>query len=109
MATDNPSSIKVPKATLYKMVSYKGSTGGKKYTPLSSADEMGKMQGDMGKGFQAVIGGINSLGASINSIALGVQSMTSSLKTSIGKQVKAANRIEKVQKEAIKEEDIREK
>ena len=109
MATDNPSSIKVPKATLYKMVSYKGSTGGKKYTPLQSADEMGKMQGDMGKGFQAVIGGINSLGASINSIALGVQSMTSSLKTSIGKQVKAANRIEKVQKEAIKEEDIREK
>ena len=100
---------KVPKATLYKMVSYKGSTGGKKYTPLQSADEMGKMQGDMGKGFQAVIGGINSLGASINSIALGVQSMTSSLKTSIGKQVKAANRIEKVQKEAIKEEDIREK
>ena len=108
MAT-NPASVKVPKAALYKMVSYKGSTGGKKYTPLQSADEMGKMQGDIGKGFQAVIGGINSLGASINSIALGVQSMTSSLKTSIGKQVKAANRIEKVQKEAIKEEDIREK
>ena len=109
MATDNPSSIKVPKATLYKMVSYKGSTGGKKYTPLQSADEMGKMQGDMGKGFQAVIGGINSLGASINSIALGVQSMTSSLKTSIGKQVKAANKIEKVQKEAIKADDDRER
>ena len=109
MATDNPSSIKVPKATLYKMVSYKGSTGGKKYTPLQSADEMGKMQGDMGKGFQAVIGGINSLGASINSIALGVQSMTSSLKTSIGKQVKAANTIEKVQKEAIKADDDRER
>ena len=109
MATENPSSIKVPKATLYKMVSYKGSTGGKKYTPLQSADEMGKMQGDMGKGFQAVIGGINSLGASINSIALGVQSMTSSLKTSIGKQVKAANTIEKVQKEAIKADDDRER
>ena len=109
MATDNPSSIKVPKATLYKMVSYKGSTGGKKYTPLQSADEMGKMQGDMGKGFQAVIGGINSLGASINSIALGVQSMTSSLKTSIGKQVKAANTIEQVQKEAIKADDDRER
>ena len=105
----NPASIKVPKATLYKMVSYKGSTGGKKYTPLQSADEMGKMQGDMGKGFQAVIGGINSLGASINSIALGVQSMTSSLKTSIGKQVKAANKIEKVQKEAIKADDDRER
>ena len=109
MATDNPSSIKVPKATLYKMVSYRGTTGGKKYTPLQSADEMGKMQGDMGKGFQAVIGGINSLGASINSIALGVQSMTSSLKTSIGKQVKAANKIEKVQKEAIKADDDRER
>ena len=109
MATDNPSSIKVPKATLYKMVSYRGTTGGKKYTPLQSADEMGKMQGDMGKGFQAVIGGINSLGASINSIALGVQSMTSSLKTSIGKQVKAANTIEKVQKEAIKADDDRER
>ena len=67
------------------------------------------MQGDMGKGFQAVIGGINSLGASINSIALGVQSMTSSLKTSIGKQVKAANTIEKVQKEAIKADDDRER
>ena len=105
----NPASIKVPKATLYKMVSYRGTTGGKKYTPLQSADEMGKMQGDMGKGFQAVIGGINSLGASINSIALGVQSMTSSLKTSIGKQVKAANRIEKVQKEAIKADDDRER
>lgn len=109
MATDNPASIKVPKATLYKMVSYKGSTGSKKYTPLQSADEMGKMQGDIGKGFQAVIGGINSLGASINSIALGVQSMTSSLKTSIGKQVKAANTIEKVQKEAIKADDDRER
>ena len=105
----NPASIKVPKATLYKMVSYRGTTGGKKYTPLQSADEMGKMQGDMGKGFQAVIGGINSLGASINSIALGVQSMTSSLKTSIGKQVKAANTIEKVQKEAIKADDDRER
>ena len=105
----NPASIKVPKATLYKMVSYRGTTGGKKYTPLQSADEMGKMQGDMGKGFQAVIGGINSLGASINSIALGVQSMTSSLKTSIGKQVKAANKIEKVQKEAIKADDDRER
>jgi len=105
----NPASVKVPKATLYKMVSYKGTTGGKKYTPMAAADEMGKMQGDMGKGFQAVIGGINSLGASINSIALGVQSMTSSLKTSIGKQVKAANTIEKVQKEAIKADDDRER
>ena len=105
----NPAGVKVPKATLYKMVSYKGTTGGKKYTPMAAADEMGKMQGDMGKGFQAVIGGINSLGASINSIALGVQSMTSSLKTSIGKQVKAANKIEKVQKEAIKADDDRER
>ena len=101
MAT-NPASIKVPKAALYKMVSYKGSTGGKKYTPLQSADEMGKMQGDMGKGFQAVIGGINSLGASINSIALGMQSMTSSMKLAVAKQIKQANKIEKVQEDAIK-------
>ena len=108
MAT-NPASIKVPKAALYKMVSYKGSTGGKKYTPLQSADEMGKMQGDMGKGFQAVIGGINSLGASINSIALGMQSMTSSMKLAVAKQIKQANKIEKVQEDALKEDKEREK
>jgi hypothetical protein len=108
MAT-NPASIKVPKAALYKMVSYKGSTGGKKYTPLQSADEMGKMQGDMGKGFQAVIGGINSLGASINSIALGMQSMTSSMKLAVAKQIKQANKIEKVQEDALKEDREREK
>jgi len=108
MAT-NPASIKVPKAALYKMVSYKGSTGGKKYTPLQSADEMGKMQGDMGKGFQAVIGGLNSLGASINSIALGMQSMTSSMKLAVAKQIKQANKIEKVQEDALKEDKEREK
>ena len=108
MAT-NPASIKVPKAALYKMVSYKGSIGGKKYTPLQSADEMGKMQGDMGKGFQAVIGGINSLGASINSIALGMQSMTSSMKLAVAKQIKQANKIEKVQEDALKEDREREK
>ena len=108
MAT-NPASVKVPKAALYKMVSYKGSTGGKKYTPLQSADEMGKMQGDIGKGFQAVIGGINSLGASINSIALGMQSMTSSMKLAVARQIKQANKIEKVQEDALKEDKEREK
>lgn len=108
MAT-NPASVKVPKAALYKMVSYKGSTGGKKYTPLQSADEMGKMQGDIGRGFQAVIGGINSLGASINGIALGMQSMTSSMKLAVAKQIKQANKIQKVQEDALKEDREREK
>ena len=107
---DTAPQVKVPRAKLYKMISYKGKSGGvKKYTPLTAADQVGKMESDIGNGFKALTAGLNSLGASLNSIALSVESMTTSIKTSVGKQIKNTQTIVKVQKEALLEEKTREK
>ena len=101
---------KVPKATLYKMVSYKGISGGdEKHTGLSAAREVGLMKKDFSKGFSTVVSGVNSLGASLNSIALGMSDMTASMKTSVSKQIKNANKVVKIQDKALDEDRKREK
>ena len=101
---------KVPKAALYKMVSYKGVSGGdEKHTGLSAAREVGMMKKDFSKGFTTVISGVNSLGASLNSIALGMSDMTASLKTSVSKQIKNANKVVKIQEKALDDDKKREK
>ena len=101
---------KVPKATLYKMVSYKGISGGdEKHTGLSSAREVGLMKKDFSKGFSTIVSGVNSLGASLNSIALGMSDMTASMKTSVSKQIKNANKVVKIQEKALDADKRREK
>ena len=101
---------KVPKAALYKMVSYKGVSGGdEKHTGLSAAREVGLMKKDFSKGFTTVISGVNSLGASLNSIALGMSDMTASMKTSVSKQIKNANKVVKIQEKALDDDKKREK
>ena len=101
---------KVPKAALYKMVSYKGVSGGdEKHTGLSAAREVGLMKKDFSKGFTAVVSGVNSLGASLNSIALGMSDMTASMKTSVSKQIKNANKVVKIQEKALDDDKKREK
>ena len=58
---DTAPQVKVPRAKLYKMISYKGKSGGvKKYTPLTAADQVGKMESDIGNGFKALTAGLNS-------------------------------------------------
>ena len=101
---------KVPKAALYKMVSYKGVSGGdEKHTGLSAAREVGLMKKDFSKGFATIVSGVNSLGASLNSIALGMSDMTASMKTSVSKQIKNANKVVKIQEKALDDDKKREK
>ena len=109
MAESQPQ-VKVPRAKLYKMISYKGTTGGvKKYTALTAADAVGKMEADIGNGFKALTSGLNSLGASLNSIALNVETMTEQMKLNTQKQIRGTSEVIKVQKEAAKDEVKREK
>ena len=105
---DKPTT-KVSKATLYKMVSYKGMKSGEKYKGMSTTKELAFMKEDFGKGMSAVISGINSLGASVNGIALGVQSMTSSMRLSVAKQIKSADKLIKIQEKGIVDDKTREK
>ena len=107
---DTKPQVKVPRANLYKMISYKGTTGGaKKYTPLSAAKAIGDLEADMGNGFAAITKGMNSLGSTMNSIALQVEGMTEAMKIQVARQIESANKIIKVQKDATKEETQREK
>ena len=47
-----------------------GDTDGSKFTALSAADEMGKIAKEQDKAFRTITSGMNSLGASMNGIAL---------------------------------------
>ena len=107
---DTQPQVKVPRAKLYKMISYKGTTGGaKKYTSLSAANAVGQIEADMGNGFTAITKGMNSLGATMNGIALQVEGMTEAMKVQVSKQIQSTDQIVKVQKDATKEETQREK
>ena len=99
---------RIAKPALYKMVSYKGTTGGT-YKGFSASKEVGLMKKDFSKGFTSVISGINSLGTSLNSIALGMSEATSALKTSVSKQIQNANKVVKIQEKALDEDKDREK
>ena len=87
--------VKIPKAKLYKMVSYKGSvgSGGAKYTPLTAAKAMGDVQISV----KGLISGINSLGATLNSVALTTEKLAESMAASVNAQIRNADKIAKVE------------
>jgi hypothetical protein len=99
MAIDQPQ-VKIPRAKLYKMISYKGSSGvrmptGDKMTPLVAAKFVGDMSTDLNSGMKSIISGINSLGATLNSLALVAEGMTYAVKSSVAEQVKGVEKIAK--------------
>ena len=87
--------VKIPKAKLYKMVSYKGSvgSGGSKYTPLTAAKAMGDVQISV----KSLISGINSLGATLNSVALTTEKLAESMAASVNAQIRNQNNLAKVE------------
>jgi len=108
MANKAPA-IKVQKAKLYKMISYRGTSGGKKFTALSAADEMGKIAKDQDKAFKTITSGMNSLGASMNGIALQVEAMTQAMKDRVSSKIRGDNITKKQEVAADKSEADREK
>ena len=105
---DKAPQVVVPKAKLYKMVSWKGTTSSnaEKMTPLMAA----KSLSEMNVGMKSVIGSINSLGASVNSIALQMQSLNGAVKESIASQVANANNTEALAKtEKVEEKKLTKK
>ena len=86
----------IKKPALYKMISYKGTSGSKSYTPLTAAKRLRTHEKSMGVGFSSVIAGLNALGATINSIASNTQGLLSGWQQSIATQVADANRVEKL-------------
>ena len=80
--------VKVNKATMYKMISYKGVSGGKNnYSPLTAAQRLPQIEKSFGKGMGAVTAGINSLGQTLNSIARSTEFTLSGWKSSIKSQI----------------------
>lgn len=108
MANKAPA-IKVQKAKLYKMISYRGTTGGSKFTALSAADEMGKIAKDQDKAFRTITSGMNSLGASMNGIALQVEAMTQAMKDRVSSKIRGDAIVKKQEVAADKAEADREK
>ena len=113
MAIDQPQ-VKIPRAKLYKMISYKGSSGGRmptgdKMTPLVAAKLVGDMSTDLNSGMRSIISGINSLGATLNSLALVAEGMTYAVKSSVAEQVKGVEKIAKAEDKVKKQEDKRRK
>jgi len=113
MAVDQPQ-VKIPRAKLYKMISYKGTNGvrmptGDKMTPLVAAKAVGEMSSDLNSGMKSIISGINSLGATLNSLALVAEGMTYAVKSSVAEQVRGAEKIAKAEEKIQKQEDKRRK
>jgi hypothetical protein len=97
----------IKKPALYKMISYKGTSGSKSYTPLTAAKRLRQHEKSMGTGFSSVIAGLNALGATINSIAQNTQSLLGTWQESIATQVADANRVEKLKAKNKKLKDKR--
>ena len=91
------------------MISYKGTGGGKKFTPLTAADELGKIVKDQDKAFKSITSGMNSLGASMNGIALQVEAMTQAMKDRVSAKIRGDNITKKQEIAADKAETAREK
>ena len=108
MANKAPA-IKVQKAKLYKMISYRGTGGGKKFTALSAADELSNIARDQDKAFKSITSGMNSLGASMNGIALQVEAMTQAMKDRVSAKIRGDNITKKQEIAADKAEADREK
>ena len=109
MASPKAPAVKVQKAKLYKMISYKGTGGGKKFTALTAADELGKIAKDQDKAFRTITSGLNSLGASMNGIALQVEGMTQAMKDRVSASIKGDKVIKKEELSANRLEEAREK
>ena len=89
-------SAKVRKASMYKMISYKGVTGVQsKYTPLTAAQRLPTVERSVGAGLKSIVNGINSLGSTLNSIAANTQNTVESWRDNIRSQVKSADKIQK--------------
>ena len=97
---------KVNKPVLYKMISYKGTSGAKKYTPITAANRLGTVEKSIGVGFSSVIAGLNSLGATLNSIAAATQNLLEAWKTAISTQISDNQKLIK-QEEKTKKEDVK--
>ena len=80
-------SAKVKKASMYKMISYKGVTGVQsKYTPLTAAQRLPTVERSVGSGLKSIVSGINSLGSTLNSIAANTQNTVESWRDNIRSQ-----------------------
>ena len=102
--------VKIEKAGLYKMISYKGTSGAaKKYTPMTAAKRLGEIENSMTVGMASVVSGINSLGSVLNSISANSAAMVSSLKASVSEQIKDNQELIKREKQLKKEKDARDK
>ena len=100
---------KVTKPALYKMISYKGVKGAEsRYTPLTAAQRLPKVEKSIGKGLTKVIEGLNSLGATLNSIASNTQSTLESWRDSIKEQISNNAALIKQEEKAEKAEKKRE-
>ena len=100
---------KVTKPALYKMISYKGVKGAEsRYTPLTAAQRLPKVEKSIGKGLTKVIEGLNSLGATLNSIASNTQSTLESWRDSIKEQISNNAALIKQEEKAEKEDKKRE-
>ncbi len=81
---------------MYKMISYKGVTGVQsKYTPLTAAERLPKVERSVGAGLKSIVSGINSLGSTLNSIAANTQNTVESWRDNIRTQIKSADKINK--------------
>jgi len=109
MANNKAPSMKVQKARLYKMISYRGTGGGKKFTALTAADELTQISKDQDKAFKSITAGMNSLGASMNGIALQVEAMTQAMKDRVSAKIRGDNITKKQEEAAEKKEADREK
>ena len=98
MAEKKPQ-VRISRAKLYKMVSYKGKEGGaKNYTPLTAASQLPKIESDIGGGFKSLLSGVNSLGATLNSISLAMENMTNILKTNVMNDIEQQAKIDAAKK-----------
>ena len=79
--------IKVKKATLYKMISYKGTS----------------------PGMNSVIKGMNSLGSTLNSISLNSQAMVEGWRTNIATQISNNKALIKKEEQISQNEEKRDK
>ena len=91
------------------MISYRGTGGGKKFTSLTAADELSNIAKDQDKAFKSITSGMNSLGASMNGIALQVEAMTQAMKDRVSTKIRGDNITKKQEIAADKAEADREK
>tara|TARA_B100000427_G_scaffold607_1_gene585 strand:+ start:4559 stop:7018 length:2460 start_codon:yes stop_codon:yes gene_type:complete len=87
---------KVAKATMYKMISYKGATGVQsKYTPITAAARLPKVENSVNTGLRSLVNGLNALGSTLNTIAANTQANLEGWRDNVRGQIKNANLLQK--------------